>query len=271
VNWSSFAFSLSNPNFVTAAKTLMMLSILGLLMYLRTGSLFVVMEKMWRLIAGKSTVTNKKLKDYLQERRDIETFNFMHGLRARSVEKVGEYIDWSKSHDISLTAVKWAGGWFDHTKLTLKKTPNGRHLGVGLFANVIVFLSIVACLSIYERNEVLLQMKVSEVQFWLEPDGIRSFGSTDWRLTSKDCRPLPTSEWSVTKMTPAESRELCEALSKPTFSAMFDNELHKQRSAIVIIAVWLGTLLSMAILYFVGMLAALDICNRLAADKKPDA
>lgn len=89
----------------------------------RAGSIHSVLDRIWRLIAGKADVHDPVLKALLQESRDIEKFQFIYRLKVETMNEMRELIAWMATHRVGMSKLQTMRKWIDTTSKEIIRQP----------------------------------------------------------------------------------------------------------------------------------------------------
>ncbi|MCF2135223.1 hypothetical protein IHE27_03375 [Mycetohabitans endofungorum] len=73
------------------------------LFWWRAGSIHIVLDRLWRLVAGKADVHDPVLKALLLESRDIEKFKYTYRLKVETMAAIHRLDKWRRTHEISMS------------------------------------------------------------------------------------------------------------------------------------------------------------------------
>jgi hypothetical protein len=132
----------------------------------RSGSSFVLVERLWRLIAGKTEVSDKKLDEFIQDTRNLERFRILYGLRVETKDEMHRLIDWIKNTPIDVREVQKAGQWINANTLGFIQSPPANYLknrGWMVMASGVILILLSGLLL---SQSALLVTKRSGIWFW---------------------------------------------------------------------------------------------------------
>lgn len=112
----------------------------------RVGSIYSILEHMWRLIAGKSEPRNDILNNFIRENRELERFRFVYGLKIRSSKQLNTLLIWINDNDLAISQIKHIWRWIkisDRVNITFSKRIEYRKI-IFVFVTIIpvLFISI---------------------------------------------------------------------------------------------------------------------------------
>lgn len=100
---SFYSFSLGSP----VAFLLMLLAVLLLAFYFhrRAGSSYGILNRVYALLMGGGDFYNEEIGRFWKERRDIERFNALFNVGAKSIGEIFEFKSWVEKFDIDVRLV----------------------------------------------------------------------------------------------------------------------------------------------------------------------
>lgn len=239
-----------------------LLLVIGILFFWwRSGSIYSLLERIWRLVAGKTEVSDEKLKKFILETRDVEKFRFMYGLKVERMAELHKLLEWLNVNSIGISKAQMAKRWINAKSRVLIPVPKyylfNRALGLALCGVVLMTLVISVT-----SSEALLQMKGSRTWFLADAASIKGFYE-DWVIEPAQCPKEIVSE-NVGGLTNAEVHLLCDAFKDGTLKQLVSDTVRQQRilglmyGLLVLIgaAIWLRQIFSAT--------AAIEISKELA-------
>ena len=226
-----------------------------------SGSIYSLLERVWRLVAGKAEVSDERLRKFILETRDVEKFRFMYGLRVERMAELHKLLEWLNANSIGISKAQMAKQWINTKSRELipvpKYYPLIRALGVVLCGVALIPLVISVT-----SSEALLQMKGSKTRFLADATSVKGFFE-DWVIEPAQC-PKEIDSKNVGGLTNAEVHLLCDAFKDGTLRQLVSDTVRQQRvlglmyGLLVLIggAIWLRQIFSAA--------AAIEISKELA-------
>ena len=111
--------------------------------WVRSGSIFTIFERAWRLLAGRLEASDPKLKTFLQETLDIEKFSFVYGLKPETIKEMHDLITWIDVYSIGVVNAQKARKWIDIKIPEIIKTPPKSYLVTRVVALVLCSLFVI--------------------------------------------------------------------------------------------------------------------------------
>lgn len=255
---------LTNPPFITFL--LPPFAVLALFIW-RSGSIYALLERAWRLTAGSEEVADPILRDFIQKNRSVEKFRFMYGFKVDSIRDAHRLVAWLEAHSIDTGLALKARRWIDPKidVVSLRQPSKGYvrlHMGIALLC---VLLGELATLP-PAAGFALAKMKASGTWFIADEKSVRGWVG-QWALDRKHCEAA-SSVAMLSGFSEDETLKVCAALESEAFAEFARETAKRQRkwwrsaSALLFIAAFL----SVRSLDSAG--AAQDIRKRLSAAKE---
>jgi hypothetical protein len=227
----------------------------------RSGSIYSLLERVWRLVAGKAEVSDEKLKKFILETRDVEKFRFMFGLKVERMAELHKLLEWLNANSIGISKAQMAKRWINAKTRELIPVPK-YYLPIRALGLVLCVVALMLLVISVTSSDALLQMKGSKTWFLADATSIKGFYE-DWVIEPAQC-PKEIVSKSVGGLTNAEVHLLCEAFKDGTFKQLVSDTVRQQRilglmyGLLVLIggAIWLRQIFSAT--------AAIEISKELA-------
>lgn len=175
---------LRSPPLIAFAGPLL-LGIVIMFFWWRSGSIYSLLERVWRLVAGKAEVSDEKLKKFILETRDVEKFRFMYGLKVERMAELHKLLEWLNANSIGISKAQMANRWINTKTREIIPVPKFysliRALGVALCGVALIPLLITVT-----SSEALLQMKGSKTWFLADATSVKGFFE-DWVIDPAQC------------------------------------------------------------------------------------
>lgn len=193
----------------------------------RAGSIYSMLDRLWRLVAGKTDVHDPVLKSLLQESRDIEKFIFTYRLKVRTVADIHRLQTWLKTHEIGISQLQKIRRWVDF-KVAELVSPPPRNFAITriVFGCVAVFVAI--CISpVSTSHNAYLQMRVSKV--WFKTDGITVQAPFErWSFDSAACSESRANLMQLTGFNAVEADAICSAFKDGSLKGLIKETVRWQ-------------------------------------------
>lgn len=176
----------------------------------RAGSIHSVLDRLWRLIAGKADVHDPALKALLQESRDIEKFQFVYRLKVETMDEMRNLIAWMAAHRVSMPKLQTMRKWIDITSAEVIRQPPKHyvsgHLGLASLAMIVIM-----CLGLLaSSHDAYLQMRTSKIWFKTDAVTVKSpLGA--WTFNKDECTSNISAVPKITGFSQSETEMICHA------------------------------------------------------------
>jgi len=196
---------------------------------MRSGSIYALLERIWRLIAGKGEVSDKNLNEFMQEIRDLEKFRFMYGLKVETKDELHKLLEWLRKNSIDIGSAQRARRWIDSKSTELIRLPPKNYLRIkGVMASICILL-VMVFVQVSTYQFALLQMKASKT--WLLADSkVVSGFLGNWTIDKAQCLANLGNVSTVGGLTKTETTLICEALKGDTLKQIVIDTVKAQRS-----------------------------------------
>ena len=68
----------------------------------RTGSLHVLMRRIWLLVHGRQEISDPTIRAFVDEQTNLMSFRMFSGVRAASLEEAHQLIEWTKLNQVDI-------------------------------------------------------------------------------------------------------------------------------------------------------------------------
>ncbi|NOV25988.1 hypothetical protein E5S69_21015 [Cupriavidus necator] len=251
--------------FLAAIASPIVVMALAAFFWWRAGSIHSMLERLWRLVAGKAEVEDPALKKLMQETRDLERFRFVYGLRIESMSDLQCLMSWMKRHDISIVKLQKAKPWIDIASAELVRKPTSRYV-IGCFASIVICcVLITVALHLFTATDVLLKMRESEVWFRTDGYSVRTIWGT--RLaTLNSCTENIEALAKSTGFSSDEASVLCTSFGEKSLHKLVQQEVRNQQWLFGGLATLFFVLLGLRFLKLRAAAEAVEIRKKM--DKK---
>lgn len=251
--------------FLAAIASPILVIALAAFFWWRAGSIHSMLERLWRLVAGKAEVEDPALRKLMQETRDLEKFRFVYGLRIESMSELQCLMSWMKRHDISIAKLQTAKPWISIESAELVKKPTTRYV-IGCVVSIIIcYVLIVGALHLFASNEVLLKMRESEVWFRTDGEAVRTIWGNRLATLSSCSGNIETLAKS-SGFSSDEASALCTGFEDKSLHKLVHREVRKQQWLFGGLATVFVALLGLRFLKLRAAAAAAEIRKKI--DKK---
>lgn len=253
---------LDTPLLIKNAQYLAALIAFGLY-WLRAGSIHNLLERLWRLLVDKTEVNDARLREYMEEARDLEKFRFIYGIRVSRLARLHRFINWQKENHISIGEAQKIRHWIDIESPEVLRVPPASYFHQKRLSIGFGLLLLATALTLIAHPAALMKLKSTQSHVTIERDQISdAFGQ--WVMRKEDCL-----DKAAGPDTPREKTLACQLLNDAGFSQMVEQTHGEQRLAGLIFAM-------VGLLFFLHGLQALSAAvtartlhRKLAASAPP--
>ena len=213
-------------------------------------SIFTLLERAWRLIAGRVEVSDTKLKQFLQETRDIEKFSFIYGLKPETIKEMHELITWINGYSIGVIDAQRAKKWIDIKTTEIIKAPPKSYMAARLVA--IISCALFVILSPIPLSSSFAFLKLKETNTWfLMDNNIAKSITESWLLKKEQCPTRVETEKTVNGLKSNEYQTICKLFADNGREKFLSDTVQSQR--------WLlGLFIILAILWLIVLLIQIN-------------
>lgn len=161
--------------------------------HLRAGSSFSIVGKIYALMIGRSEFHNKDIDGFWKERQDVERFNALFNVGAKSVDEVVGFKDWVKKYNLDVRAFTNLKGRINFEGMRVRRTECWAVAALLALASVLLTVALLFVAFAFS-NSALLKFHSEEQWIWLSYEEAYSnkigsflFGRDDWLITASEC------------------------------------------------------------------------------------
>lgn len=181
------------------------------LFWWRAGSIHTVLDRFWRLVAGKTDVHDPVLKSLLLESRDIEKFQYTYRLKAETMADVRRFAAWMKAHGVGMPRLQKMRRWIDLTSAEVVCQPPRHYVLSHFVFGCLIMLSILGIGQLVTSHDAYLQMRTSKV--WFKTDAVTVKAPLeDWSFDVGKCEADRSGLAQLTGFNASETDVICNAL-----------------------------------------------------------
>lgn len=202
----------------------------------RAGSAHFLLDRLWRIAAGRREVEDSVLRDIQQESRDLEIFRFSYRMPVQSRVDLHKLNDWAKARNIGMLRLKALWRWVDVRNSEVVLRPHWTSkLGFHLLAAMLWTTSLIAG-SLLASSNGYFQMKESKVWFMTDANTVRNMTlwGDSWVFAATECAAESPELVQKTGFRESELLELCRVLASDSMKDQVHSLVKQQR--------WLGLL-----------------------------
>ncbi|WP_373323903.1 DUF6216 family protein [Pandoraea communis] len=240
----------------------------------RSGSANILLDRIWRVVAGKREVEDRSILRHLQEMHDLEAFCFRHGIRVGRLGDARNLVWFADSKRIPMRDFSRAAPWVDVTHPNFVRPPSLMQ-SVGMYVIFGVLLGLAAVIvSAGESRSAMLTTQGSRVTFLADSDGIRSPASFEisafgrslmstWTVSTSTCKSDPLALVRAAAFTESESKAICSSMLDGSLSNQISKSVAFQRQAAGVAALVVMTCASMLLLHVLRGVNARRLLKRI--------
>lgn len=236
-----------------------------LVFWWRAGSIFTMLERVFRVAAGKSDITDPELKRFMCETRDLEKFRFIYKVKAETISEVHRLLTWMNTHKVGITDVRRAGRWIDLKSERIVSGPKKTYLLGNTIIAAVCYVAMFGLVVGASNKHALLQMKESKIWFLSDAKTVRPiFGGP--KVDAVQCSAAPAEVQRAFRFTSDEAAAACAALASPeeSLSVLVEQQVSSQRWLLLTIAGGFLVALMITIMNLATAAAAQTIERKIA-------
>ncbi|MCG1017232.1 MULTISPECIES: DUF6216 family protein [Burkholderiaceae] len=209
------------------------------LFWWRAGSIHIVLDRLWRLVAGKADVHDPVLKALLLESRDIEKFKYTYRLKVETMAAIHRLDKWRRTHEISMSRLQKMRFWIDTTSHEMVRQPPRHYVLIHLAWACLALFPISGISQLVGSGDAYLQTRTSKVLFKTDAVTVKApLGG--WSFDSAKCVADKAGLAQLTGFNASEIDAICNALKDDSLKALVKQTLKEQAwvaIAVVLVAV----------------------------------
>lgn len=203
----------------------------------RAGSATFLLDRLWRMAAGRREVQDAVLREIQQQSRDLEIFRFFYRMPVQSLADLHKLDNWAKAHNVGMLRLKALWRWVDVRNAEVVRRPHrASRLALFLFLVVLWILSMLAG-SLLASPNGYFHMKESKVWFKTDANTVKSMTlwGDDWVFAATECAAESPDLLQKTGFWKSELFDLCRTLASGSMKDQVRSLVKQQR--------WLALLL----------------------------
>ncbi|WP_129990482.1 DUF6216 family protein [Rahnella sp. CFA14(1/10)] len=189
--------------------------------YLRAGSSYSMMSRLWGILIGSKGFKNNEISELMQEREDIDKFNFIFNVKATSIEQIKRLQKRVKKQNLDIKLISRSKGHFYINTCKLK-VPKEKQIFGTLLLSAVLFFCTLPVLQLAIKPAAMFEFNDSSTWFWVNnqyaekyipPIPIVSSFFDYWRFDNDTCTSKNFSVEKLsatTKLTNKEITAICE-------------------------------------------------------------
>lgn len=222
----------------------------------RAGSAHFLLDRLWRIAAGRGEVQDSVLKAIQQESRDVEIFRFSYRMPVQSLAELHKLDIWAKAHNVGMLRLKSLWRWVDVRNSEVVRRPHRTLKLVFLLLVVVLWILSAISSSLLASHNGYFHMKESKVWFKTDASTVRNvtLWGDEWVFAATECTAERSDLLQKTGFRESELLELCRALASNSLKDQVRSLVKQQRWLAIFLL--LPSLISLAIVVRAALSAA---------------
>lgn len=241
-----------------------------LFVWWRAGSIHVVLERIWKLIAGKTEVHDAAAKSMLQDFYDLERVRYALRLRIDSITELHKLKKWQKDHSVGPYTLMRVRPWLDLSLPNPLRKPPAIRFWVAILWILLPAGILFAANQLTQSHFALLKTHGSK-NWFLSDASVTKSVLADWSFTVSDCTADQTNITSEAGFQPDETAAICNAMRNDSLKPIVQQAIGFQK--------WLGVIISLVAVSMIiaaatairAADAATRLCRRLESGNASEA
>lgn len=197
----------------------------------RAGSIHSVLDRFWRLVAGKADVHDPVLKSLLLESRDIEKFQFIYRLKVETMADIRNLAAWMEEHRVGMVRLQKMRRWLDVNSAEMVRQPPKHYVLSRFLVACLAMLALLGISQLAASHNAYLQMRTSKV--WFKTDAITVKAPLEgWSFNQAKCAIDRDALTQLTGFNATETEAICNALNNDGLKPLVKQTIEFQ--------VWVG-------------------------------
>ncbi|RJT42287.1 DUF6216 family protein [Rahnella woolbedingensis] len=248
---------------------------LAVLFYIqqRAGSSYSILNRLWSFMLGGKEFHSHSLTRFLRKRNDIEHFNMLFNMKAKSIDEINEFIKWMDVNNIDIKQVSQAKNWFDISALTVKR-PRGWTSLCMFITMAVTFYLLLLSLTIALKPAALLKINEGEPWIWVGKEKISNYAPNisfsshswhDWYLDEEKCAVVNfdyKNFSSFSHLRVETIKKVCESFQKPK-DQKYIAKIIKGQNVFFFIALYPGVIFIISIITLMRRYNALSLLREV--------
>jgi|GEM_PF-3840473 len=208
--------------------------------YIRAGSNYSMMSRVWCLIIGKKDFNNRQTAKFMQIREDIDKFNFTFNVNAVNMQQIQRLQKRVERQNIDIRYISRARGYFYINTCKVKPPKRKYILAIAILA--VVFFQLAALsLQLAITPAAVLKFDDSNTWFSINHNYAKKYTLAlpfvdliidNWRFDKETCTKENFSEdklSQITKLTKKEIKVICESFKQKQQDPTITETIKKQK------------------------------------------
>lgn len=197
----------------------------------RAGSAHFLLDRLWRVAAGRREVQDSVLKEIQQESRDLEIFRFFYRVPLQSLADLHKLDSWAKAHNVGMLKLKTLWRWVDVRNSEVVRRPHRMSKPALFFLIVVLWILSMIAGSVLASSYGYFHMKESKVWFKTDANTVRNMTlwGEDWAFAATECAAESPDLLEKTGFRKSELLDLCRVLGSGSMKDQVYSLVKQQR------------------------------------------
>lgn len=223
----SISLFAQSPLFSPLAAVLAGVALIGIFWW-RAGTIHCVLDRLWRLMAGKTEIQDPALKEFDKRNRDLERFRFVYRLNIATLDDANRLIRWLEEHGLNIAMLQKIRRWVDVNSTDVVLEPPNSYILHRLIAAVLAVFVMATINHFAASNSAFLQMRESKI--WFKTDLKTVDGPFDaWSFNLEECEKDKEAIKLKTGFQDSETIAICTSLKDGGLTKIVKKTVKLQR------------------------------------------
>lgn len=205
---------------------------------MRTGTSYGLLNRLYTIFIGGSDFHHDPVIKFWHERKDVERFNALFNMKAKSLKEIQLFVDWIEKYDLDLEKFTRLRGWFDFEKRTVEKI-NAWWIAVPCAFALLAYFTLFPTMVVASVDAALIRFKSEEQWIFLDHTQARNFSINplrnkvnDWQISKVDCSNSSFSTEKTAKknqLLEENVRIICESFNNLEDAQWIENTINSQK------------------------------------------
>jgi len=197
----------------------------------RAGSAHFLLDRLWRIAAGRREAQDSVLKKIQQESRDLEIYRFFYRMPLQSLADLHKLDSWAKAHNVGMLKLKTLWRWVDVRNSAVVRRPHKMWKPALFFLVVVLWTFFMIAGSLLASPYGYFHMKESNVWFKTDANTVRNMTlwGEDWVFAATECAADSPDIVEKTGFRKSELLDLCMALASGGMKDQVHSLVKQQR------------------------------------------
>lgn len=205
--------------------------LLCLWIWARAGSAHFLLDRLWRIAAGRREAQDSVLKKIQQESRDLEIFRFFYRMPLQSLADLHQLNSWAEANNVGILKLRTLWRWVDVRNSAVVRRPHKMWKPVLFFLVVVLWALFMIAGSLFASPYGYFHMKESNVWFKTDANTVRNMTlwGEDWVFAATECAADSPDLMEKTGFRKSELLDLCRALASGSMKDQVHSLVKQQR------------------------------------------